>query len=310
LLKQYLIQYCIFGLFEFSVQKEEYSNIIREQMKSIMIMRYLRENGTDNSVIDPEVHCERGLESYQSKELRNEIDSKRKIHQFLVIREQARQALVGTKDPELLRLLSSTQSEGSLRTAQLRAALDQHEASQAGDKPLSGPVQEKKQPCLDDMNGSQIFLQQEPKSDSDSRADDPTGGIIPLASLWAQEESPFSSHEDTKHTEPGFHGMSETSSPGPSSSSYFQQGLLRNLPKATTNADGSTYVSPDSQRQGMPLVGFHGMYQTYFAIKPSAPVMSPQAIQNAFCSSFAHSSDSSDASTQQQHLLHQKFQWR
>ncbi|KAL3906969.1 MAG: hypothetical protein SGILL_009063, partial [Bacillariaceae sp.] len=117
--------------------KEEYSDIIKEQMSHIAIMRYLREHGTDESQMDPNQYCERGLESYQSKEKRSEIDVKRKLHRFLVIREQARQAVLGSKDPELLRLMATQQSEGSLRKAQLRAALDHHEVAKKSQQPLS-----------------------------------------------------------------------------------------------------------------------------------------------------------------------------
>jgi hypothetical protein len=268
-----------------------------------MIMRYLRENGTDNSEIDPEVYCERGLESYQSKELRNEIDLKRKIHHFLVIREQARQSLVGTKDPELLRLLASIQSEGSLRIAQLRAAIDQHEANQAGQNLRPEQEQEKNQPHLEDMNDSQKFLRQSLEVDADSASNDPTTGIIPLASLWAKEESPFSSFEtDSKHVKADHHEMTNTTSLGPSSSAFFQHGLVNKPPKPNTNAYGSAYTSSMSQRQDKLLVGFHDVCQSPFASKSSVPVMSPQAVQNAFFSSYDNPSNFSEASPQQKHI--------
>ncbi len=94
-------------------------------------MQYLRSMGTDDSELDPEKYCERGLESYQSKERHNEIDLKRKLHVVRVIHEQARQSILGTKDPEQIRLMAASQSEGSLLRAQIRAALDQHEVQQA-----------------------------------------------------------------------------------------------------------------------------------------------------------------------------------
>jgi hypothetical protein len=283
------------------MQKDEYSSIIRGQMNSIMIMRYLRENGTDNNDIDPDIHCERGLESYQSKEIRKEIDMKRKIHQFLVIQEQSRQALVGTNDPELLRLLSSTQSEGSLRAAQLRATMDQHDANQARKKALLDQELEKKQQDLEDTHSRQKIMKQAPEADSDTS--DPNSGIISLASLWAQEGSAFSSDEATSNSIEARWGMPNTTSSTPSSTTFFQQGLLGKPPTRNINVDAQGCFSSDSQHQSMPLVGFHGMYQSNFATKPSAHVVASQAIQNAFCSSFTRSSDCSNVSPQQLPVL-------
>jgi hypothetical protein len=291
------------------LQKEEYSDIIKEQMKSIMIMRYLRENGTDDSGIDPEVYCERGLESYQSKERRHEIDTKRKLHRFLVIREQARQVIVGTKDPELLRQMASTQSQGSLMKAQLRAALDQHEASQTREKPLT--EQEKLQLALEqhdrmirerhsDMDTSQSMQQtrRENSFPESSGLEDPTSGIIPLASLWAQEGV---AEDDAA-------GLNNVSCARPSSPSYVHhQGFFKKSLQQVARSEGQRTFSLNQQNHGMPLVGFQNLsHPSSFAAKPSAPVQSPQAIQNAFCSSMAHS-----YTHQQQHPQHQKkFQSR
>ncbi|KAG7362030.1 hypothetical protein IV203_025696 [Nitzschia inconspicua] len=277
--------------------KEEYSDIIKEQMNSIMIMRYLRECGTDETELDPELYCERGLESYQSKERRHEIDTKRKLHRLLVIQEQARQASLGTKDPELLRKMASTQSEGSLMKAQLRAALDHHEASQTDQKPMS--EQEKLQIALEQHNrmiqerikhkleDNIIDLCHEKTPAKDSRVeasetDDPTNGIISLASLWAQDCTSFASEEPQ-----GSRRMEDDSANSaeffvdPSASLYSQ-----------SNGQQRQFKKSPNPNQGMPLVGFHSMYQpSSFLSKPSAPVMSPQVIHNALRSSQAYSAD-------------------
>jgi hypothetical protein len=113
------------------LQREDYKAFVTEQCWTVHVMQYLRAIGRDDSELDPEKYCERGLESYQSKERRTEIDMKRKLHKLMVIHEQARQAILGTKDPEQIRLMAAPQSEGSLLRAQMRAALDQHEAQQA-----------------------------------------------------------------------------------------------------------------------------------------------------------------------------------
>jgi len=133
------------------LQKEEYKQILLEQCLTVHIMRSLRtiaakasttdddkdgSNGGNFNVnycdelikknlIDPEEYCERGLESYQSEERRNEINSNRKLHQFLVIGEYVRQGVVGRKDPEQVRNVSMTKSKKSLTKAQMLAAIDQ-----------------------------------------------------------------------------------------------------------------------------------------------------------------------------------------
>lgn len=114
-----------------SFQREEYKKIVEEQYWTVHIMQYLRSMGSDNSELDPERYCERGLESYQSQERRNEIDTMRKLHRLMVIHEQARQSVLGTRDPEQIRLMATLQSERSLLRAQIRAALDQRDAQQA-----------------------------------------------------------------------------------------------------------------------------------------------------------------------------------
>mmetsp|Transcript_19693 Transcript_19693/g.34613 ORF Transcript_19693/g.34613 Transcript_19693/m.34613 type:complete len:525 (-) Transcript_19693:228-1802(-) len=157
--------------------KEEYGNIIQEQMNSIAIMRYLRAMGSDDSNLDPDLYCERGLESYQSKEQRHEIDAKRKLHQLMVIQEQTRQAVLGRRDPERLRLMAESQSEDSLRKAQLRAALDQHEVIRSTN-------------INNNNNNNNVsdcprnFVTTHQDQDTDHAT-----GIVTLASLWAQEDA-------------------------------------------------------------------------------------------------------------------------
>lgn len=92
-------------------------------------MQQLRQTGTDEAEtdLDPETYCERGLENYESKELRNGIDATRRLQKLLVIQEHTRQAVLGMKDDEQIRWLAGSLSERSSVKAQLRAALDQYE---------------------------------------------------------------------------------------------------------------------------------------------------------------------------------------
>jgi hypothetical protein len=112
-------------------------------------MQYLRSRGSDNSELDPEKYCERGLESYRSKERHSEIDMKRKLHVIRVIHEQARQSVLGTKDPEQIRLMAESQSGSSLLRAQIRAALDQHEV-----QPVLSNGPAAKTPSLDEVEAA------------------------------------------------------------------------------------------------------------------------------------------------------------
>lgn len=90
-------------------------------------MHHLRKMGSNESELDPEIYCERGLENYESKELHGGIHTTRRMQKLLVIHEQARQSVLGMKDPEQIRLMATSQSERSSVKAQLRGALDQHE---------------------------------------------------------------------------------------------------------------------------------------------------------------------------------------
>jgi hypothetical protein len=93
-----------------------------------------------NSLIDPEIYCERGLESHQSKERINLINMNRKLHMSLVIGEQTRQrqqqqqsSSMADDDQELIRNISMIQSKNSSLEAQLLAAIDQQEVVQEND---------------------------------------------------------------------------------------------------------------------------------------------------------------------------------
>jgi hypothetical protein len=289
-------------------QKEEYSTILREQMSHIAIMRYLRSTGTNESELDPEQYCERGLESYQSKEKRSEIDVKRKLHQFLVIREQARQSILGAKDPELLRLMATQQSEGSLRKAQLRAALDQHEVTKASQQPLSEEeklqvamaqhqkiLQAKQMQDLEDMAAKQRLVQDKPKSEQPApipqETEDPTNGIVTLASLWAQDDSssgtPTQSSTELNALGSDI-GMLKISSP---SKSIMAQDFWKKPSKNGCSVNAARVPSHNTV--------FHQDAPMTFQASNISPTrgsygfsgMQSQAIQNAFCSSFAHSAD-------------------
>lgn len=129
--------------------KEEYKKLLLDQFLTVHIMRSLRalsqnedeKSGDSNNdkkfscddylkklAIDPKDYCERGLENYESEEGRNQINLNRKRHKLLVIEEYKRQRITGTNDPELVRIISMTQSVRSMLKAQLLAAIDQQEA--------------------------------------------------------------------------------------------------------------------------------------------------------------------------------------
>ena len=267
-------------------QKEEYGNIIKEQMNSIMIMQYLRAVGSDDSELDPEKYCERGLESYQSKERKQEIEMKRKLHQFLVIQEQARQASLGTKDPERLRLMAVTQSEGSLRKAQLRAALDQHENNT--ERPLT--EQEKLQVALEQhqrivmcekaqeaaeaaAGATEAEEDDEMETDESPEQDDTTGvhntgGIMTLASLWAQE--------DAETAKTPFSSSIESSSNATFSNQQGTNGIASYLSKTKAQSRNSrnivsqAYLQPGFCDPNMPLVAFSGTASASNAVAQNA----------------------------------------
>jgi hypothetical protein len=249
-------------------------------MSNIMVMQYLRAKGADDRELDPEKYCERGLESYQSKERRNEIDAKRKLHQWLVIREQARQAVLGTNDPERLRLMASSYSEGSLLKAQLRAALDQHEVTKSGEGPLSEEeklqvalqqhnkmMQEKQRQALDEIVKQK--LREEAVANAPIEIDDPASGIVKLSSLWAQEsELSPSIGFNTKAAEIDILGSTRLPHPMQSSPVFLD-----------------SRESPVSVQEMMPLMSFKGFSQPPNVDKVSGSTVPSQAIQNAFCSS-------------------------
>ncbi|KAL3923977.1 MAG: hypothetical protein SGILL_001327 [Bacillariaceae sp.] len=294
--------------------KEEYSNIIKEQMGNIAIMRYLRANGTNESELDPELYCERGLESYQSKEKRNEIDVKRRLHRFSVIREQARQSILGAKDPELLRVTAASQSEGSLRKAQLRAALDQHEVK--GEQPLTEQeklkvameqhqkiLQVQQMQDLQDMVTNQ-HLDQEPLQEDPAPVptaiEDATNGIMTLASLWAQDKPSAATHElNATGSGMSLLGSSKvTHSPRATSKSAAAHDFWK---KATSSKEvngmgGSRFPHNSFFNQDTPMA--YG----------SSSSMPSQAIQNAFCSSFAHRSADMQFPQHQNHISQPSFE--
>jgi hypothetical protein len=270
-------------------------------MNSIMIMQYLRAVGSDDSELDPEKYCERGLESYQSKEKKHEIEMKRKVHQFLVIQEQARQASLGTKDPERLRLMAASQSEGSLRKAQLRAALDQHENN--SNRPLT--EQEKLQVAL--VQHQRIVMCEKAQEaaqavaasaaatkegDDEMETDEPehddttyiqnTGGIMTLASLWAQEDATISQHKNGTHdglgreTIPFNHNGTESSSNATFASQQAANGIALYLSKTKAqgrnnrNIVSQAYWQPGFCDPNMPLVAFGSTSSASTAIAQNA----------------------------------------
>ena len=119
-------------------------------------MQELRKAGADetHTSLDPETYCERGLENYESKELRNGIDATRRLQKLLVMNEQTRQSILGMKDDEQIRLMATGLSERSNIKAQLRAALDQYEVETtvtSGTSPLEALLKEQKKKMMKEV---------------------------------------------------------------------------------------------------------------------------------------------------------------
>mmetsp|Transcript_34316 Transcript_34316/g.82666 ORF Transcript_34316/g.82666 Transcript_34316/m.82666 type:complete len:686 (-) Transcript_34316:45-2102(-) len=146
--------------------KEDYKSFLKEQFVTVHIMQELRKAGADetDTSLDPETYCERGLENYESKELRNGIDATRKLQKLLVMNEQTRQSFLGMKDDEQIRLMATGLSERSNVKAQLRAALDQCEVEttvKSGTSPLEALLAEQKKKMMKEVIGELHKEQQE-----------------------------------------------------------------------------------------------------------------------------------------------------
>jgi hypothetical protein len=79
------------------------------------------------SDLDPEHFCFRGLEPFQTEEIRKLVSSSRKFHQSIIFEEQLNQQLFGIHDPQRFRALVADQSETALRRVQEQAAMDERE---------------------------------------------------------------------------------------------------------------------------------------------------------------------------------------
>ena len=288
-------------------------------MSHIAVMRYLRESGTDERQLDPEQYCERGLESYQSKEKHSEIDVKRKLHRFLVIREQARQSVTGSKDPELLGMMAAQQSEGSLRKAQLRAALDRHEVTKKSLQPLTEEeklqvamaqhqkiLKAKQMQDLQDVVANQKHLDhhhqqhhqiEQPKQD-EQEMENPANGIMTLASLWAQDSkgtsTPTQSSNDLNDLGSDI-GMLKIASPPASPA---KSGAAQDIWKKSSRSTG---VNTTRFVQSSFFPQDATMFQASGGISPNKGSYGgggrqSQALQNAFCSTFVHDQQNNHAS--------------
>jgi hypothetical protein len=79
------------------------------------------------SALDPEHFCFRGLEPFQTEEIRKLVSSSRKFHRSMIFEEQLNQQMFGIHDPQRFRALVADQSETALRRAQEQAAMDERE---------------------------------------------------------------------------------------------------------------------------------------------------------------------------------------
>jgi hypothetical protein len=105
-------------------QRHEYDQFLSDRLRTV---KFLRASGGNESALDPEIYCVRGLEPFQTADVHQELHSKRQFHQSSILIEQVRQSLLGIRDLERFRILVSTQSEMALRRAQELAALDEHD---------------------------------------------------------------------------------------------------------------------------------------------------------------------------------------
>jgi len=104
--------------------RREYEDFLVDRLRTV---EFLRASGGDDSALNKEFYCLRGLEPFKTSLHHEEMHSKRQFHQSTVILEQVRQSMLGIRDPERFRLLIAPQSEMALRRAQELAALDEHE---------------------------------------------------------------------------------------------------------------------------------------------------------------------------------------
>jgi len=104
--------------------RREYEDFLVDRLRTV---EFLRASGGDDSALNEEFYCLRGLEPFKTSSHHEEMHSKRRFHQSTVILEQVRQSMLGIRDPERFRLLVAPQSEMALRRAQELAALDEHE---------------------------------------------------------------------------------------------------------------------------------------------------------------------------------------
>jgi hypothetical protein len=185
---------------------------LKEQFVTVHIMQHLRQTGSDETNLDPEMYCERGLENYESKELRNGIDTTRKLQKLLVIHEQARQSLLGMKDEERIRLMATELSERSNVKAQLRGALDQYEVETTVKangfvSPLEAHLAEQQKKMMKEVIGELHKEQQGLYSGQQQHQSDPTSQQ-PHQELYQQPDAQYVRQKHDAHIENGhFSGM-------------------------------------------------------------------------------------------------------
>jgi len=101
--------------------------------------------------------CSRGLEKYQSMKFHDEKKRREQTHYQTILLEQERQRQEGRRNPKILRMLSTVNSQWALQNALLVAQRDAAEVQRI-EKEESSPQHEPhvaSVPSLDESNGSE-----------------------------------------------------------------------------------------------------------------------------------------------------------
>lgn len=109
-----------------SPQRDDFQVFQFERILNVQCLQ--RVVAGDNTPLDPELVCFRGLEPYRSEKRREKFLRGRQIHVEAILEEQDRQRAEGEDDPEALREIVAFSSRHTLKIAQYQALVDQHEA--------------------------------------------------------------------------------------------------------------------------------------------------------------------------------------
>eukprot|EP00536_Pseudo-nitzschia_multiseries_P011087 jgi/Psemu1/326306/estExt_fgenesh1_pg.C_3620001 len=112
----------------YASQRKSYKEFLSDRVKSLIAHNSSNSSNSNNSGSGSSSYCVRGLEVFQDQKSNAVYHSKNTLHHAAIVKEQARQEMLGIKDPERLRFLSAPQSGLALRQAQKLAAQDERDA--------------------------------------------------------------------------------------------------------------------------------------------------------------------------------------